>query len=385
MGLPLAMAAVKSGYRVSGIEKNLNKVDLISKGISPVEDVDDFEILDSIRKGKFHVSNDFEQVKGSEFVVICVPTPLTKQQEPDLSFVYESLESFAKYLDYGTTVILESTVSPGMTRNDFIPKVLSVSGKSEKDLYFAYSPERVDPSNNTWKIDNTPKLVAGFTKTAQLKAIEFYSKFVSEVVVCDSLEIAESAKLLENSYRLINISFINEFAMFCKKFSIDVLEVIAAASSKPYGFMPFYPSVGIGGHCIPVDPLYLKSVAQKIGAPTNFIDLANDINLHMPNYFVTLAADILNDLTNRKILVIGVSYKPNVSDVRETPVQALIDKLRAAGAEVSWHDDLVKIWNKEKSTPLSQNFDLAILATPHSYIDLKKLGDVPMLDTRGSI
>jgi UDP-N-acetyl-D-glucosamine dehydrogenase len=238
--------------------------------------------------------------------------------------------------------------------------------------------------NKKFTIKNTPKLVAGLTPKAALKAKEFYSKFIDQVDVCDSLEVAETAKLLENSFRLVNISFINELAMFCQKIGIDVNDVIKAASTKPYGFMPFYPSVGVGGHCIPVDPLYLAQAARAVGAPTRFIELADEINLGMPTYFVGRASEMLGGLKDKKVLVIGVSYKPNVADVRETPVEALISGLKKSGAVVSWHDDLVKSWNGESSVALGSGFDLAILATPHDYLDLSLLGNVAVLNTRGS-
>ena len=238
--------------------------------------------------------------------------------------------------------------------------------------------------NKKFTIKNTPKLVAGLTSEAAIKAKEFYSKFINQVDVCESLEVAETAKLLENSFRLVNISFINELAMFCQIIGIDVNDVIKAASTKPYGFMPFYPSVGVGGHCIPVDPLYLAQAARAVGAPTRFIELADEVNLAMPTYFVGRASEMLGGLKDKKVLVIGVSYKPNVADVRETPVEALINGLKKSGAVVSWHDDLVKSWNGQASVALGSGFDLAILATPHDYLDLSLLGSVPVLNTRGS-
>ena len=205
------------------------------------------------------------------------------------------------------------------------------------------------------------------------------------MIVVESLEVAETAKLLENSFRLVNISFVNEISIFCQKLGIDVNAVINAASTKPYGFMPFYPSIGVGGHCIPVDPLYLSNKAREIGAPTRFIELADQINQEMPGYFVSRAEEKLGGLKGKKVLVVGVSYKPNVADVRESPVEALINGLKQKGAQVSWHDDLVKEWNGEMSVTLSIDFDLAIIATPHDYLDLTKLGNVTILNTRGSI
>jgi UDP-N-acetyl-D-glucosamine dehydrogenase len=281
--------------------------------------------------------------------------------------------------------VLESTVSPGTTRDIFSPKITEVSGLDKNSFYLAFSPERVDPGNKDWNLFNTPKLVAGIGQDATRMAFELYSKIVSEIIICESVEVAEVSKLLENSFRFINISFINEILIYCAKIGVDINSVIKAASTKPYGFMPFSPGIGVGGHCIPVDPIYLSTAARNIGAPSRFIDLANDVNQAMPIYFVRKAEEKIHGLNGKRLLVIGVSYKPNIADVRETPVEALIMGLKKQGAHVSWHDDLVNEWNGEKSVVLNNDYDLAILATPHDYLDLTKLGNVPILNTRGSI
>ena len=385
VGLPLAIAAAHAGYRVNGIDKNervLSNIINFGNQFSIEFDSD----LNSLLKNKMlHISSDFATVKDSEIILICVPTPLTAQREPDLSLVASAVTSISEHFKKGTLVILESSVGPGTTRDFVAPLIEKISGLGRDEFFLAFSPERIDPANQTWNINNTPKLVAGLNKHACKLAFEFYSNFIGEVVICDSLEIAETAKLLENGFRLINISFINELTIFCQKLNIDVNEVIKAASTKPYGFMPFYPSIGAGGHCIPVDPLYLATKAREIGAPTKFIDLADQINQEMPGYFVGRAEEKIGGIKGKKVLVIGVSYKPNVADVRETPVEALILGLKNKGAEVFWHDDLVKEWNGEKSVALSNEYDLAIIATPHTYLDLTKLGDMPILNTRGSI
>ena len=282
-------------------------------------------------------------------------------------------------------LILESTVHTSYTRKVLGRFALNLKENKGLEVDIAFSPERIDPLNQKWDVKNTPKLVAGLTDKARDRAVEFYSKFIDTVIPCSSLEVAETAKLLENSFRLINISFINELAIFCNKIGIDVQEVIKAASTKPYGFMPFYPSVGIGGHCIPVDPVYLSHKAKEVGAPTRFIDLATKVNHEMPKYFVKRASQMLGKVKNKKVLVLGVSYKPNISDLRETPVEALIDGLRKKGAKVMWHDDIVKKWRGEKSAEISDKYDLAIIATPHDYFDLKKLGKTKILNTRSSI
>ena len=314
-----------------------------------------------------------------------MPTPLSKSHKPDLAALTTAVTSVGKNLKSGILIIVESTIEPGTCRNILLPILLKESGLKLGDFELAYSPERIDPTNKKWSISNTPKLVAGLTENSANRARNFYGTFIDSITICSSLEIAETAKLLENSFRLVNISFINELAIFCQKIGVDITEVISAAATKPYGFMPFYPSVGVGGHCIPVDPIYLANAAQAVGAPSKFIDLADQINQEMPGYFVSRAEEKLGGLKAKKVLVVGVSYKPNVADVRESPVAALITGLKQKGALVSWHDDLVKEWNDEKSVPLSGNFDLAIITTPHDYLDLTQIGDVPILNTRGSI
>ena len=385
VGLPLALSASNSGYKVVGIDNNVNKVNVLKAGGTTIEDIENFAVLNSINKGNLLISDDFSEISGSEVILICVPTPLNNYFKPDLSHIELAANSLSPYIQPGTLIILESTVEPSTTRNFLRPILEQGSGLTSDQFFVAFSPERIDPSNHLWHIKNTPKLVAGLTDVACTLAMQFYGNFIDELVQCKSLEIAETAKLLENSFRLVNISFINELSIFCQKLDIDVNEVIKAAATKPYGFMPFYPSIGVGGHCIPVDPLYLSNKAREIGAPTRFINLADQINREMPGYFVGRAEEKLGGLKNKEILVVGVAYKPNVADVRETPVDSLITGLKQKGAQVSWHDDLVKEWNGEKSVTLSSDFDLAIIATPHDYLDLKKLGNVPILNTRGSI
>ena len=381
VGLPAAIAASKSGFKVIGIDINVELVDTLNK----VTDVLNSDLKNALLDKKFEASSDFALIRNSEVVLICVPTPLKGGGKPDLSFVEAATKSVAKHLKKGSVLILESTVMPGVTKDVVLPLVEKFSELAGTDFYLAYSPERIDPLNKTWNITNTPKLVAGLNLDSRKKAVEFYSKFIDSIIVCESIEVAETAKLLENSFRLINISFINEISMFCEKIGIDIGSVINAASTKPYGFMPFYPSIGVGGHCIPVDPVYLASKAEELKVPQNMINIAVEINKNMPRYFVGKVEKEIGNISGRKIIVIGVSYKPNVADVRESPVEELIKILREKGALVSWHDDLVRDWVGEKSIELSSEFDLAIIATPHDNLDLTKLGDVPILNTRGSI
>jgi len=324
-------------------------------------------------------------IKESDIVLICVPTPLTTDHRPDLSALLAATTTVGKNIKSGTLVVVESTIEPGTCRGILLPILLKESGIDSKDLSFAYSPERIDPANKEWGIKNTPKIVAGLTPTSLAKAKEFYEKFVDTLIECLSLEVAETAKLLENSFRFVNISFVNELYIFCEKLGISTHDVINAAATKPYGFMPFYPSIGVGGHCIPVDPIYLANKAAAIGARSRFIELADKVNQEMPGYFVGRAEEKLNGLKGKSVLVVGVAYKPNVADVRETPAEALIDGLKKKGAVVSWHDDLVKEWNGEKSVPLSSDFDLAIIVTKHESLNLSSLGDTPIINTKGSI
>lgn len=385
VGLPLSIAASVSGFTVCGIDNNEINVAALNSGVSTIEGLDSKSLKKLIANKKLFFSQDFSQISNSKIVLICVPTPLDSLHKPDLEILISASKSVGKFLTKDTLVIVESTVAPGTTRNIIADILVEESGLNLEDFCLAYSPERIDPLNKKWNLRNTPKLVAGLNRESCNRAISFYSNFIEDLVECNTLEEAELAKILENSFRLINISLINEISIFCNKFKIDINEVIKAASTKPYGFMPFYPSIGVGGHCIPVDPIYLAEEAKNIGSPIHMIDLAAKINQKMPGYFVTCAEEMLNGLIDKEIVVLGVAYKPNVSDVRETPAEALIDGLKAKGAKVTWHDDLVKVWRGEKSVTLNRDFDLAIIATPHDYLDLSILGEVPILHTRGSI
>jgi len=385
VGLPLAIAASQAGYMVFGLDHNEEKVDLLSSGKSIIEDLTDHVIKESIESKLFLPTTDQTVISRSELVLICVPTPLSDDHKPDLSLLISAITTVGKNLKSGALVIVESTIAPGTCRNILLPILLKESGLKLGDVEIAYSPERIDPSNKKWGIRNTPKLLAGLTENSTKRALEFYGKFIDSINICSSLEIAETAKLLENSFRFINISFVNELAIFCQKVEIDINEVISAAATKPYGFMSFYPSIGVGGHCIPVDPLYLANSAKAVGVPSRFIDLADQINQEIPGYFIGRAEEKIGGLKDRRVLVVGVSYKPNVADIRESPVESLIFGLKQKGAQVSWHDDLVKVWKGVKSVALSGDFDLAIIATPHDYLDLSLLGNVPILKTQGSI
>ena len=382
-GLPLAIAAAEVGYFVKGIDTDYSKVRNLNKGITSVEGVAADLLSNLLSSEKYSAVTDFQAISDSDIITICVPTPLTESGKPDLQFLNHAAKNVALNMKKNCLVILESTVEPGTTRNHLL-KLLQADSKFSS-FNVAFSPERIDPGNKNWNLKNTPKIVAGLDNYSTNLAVKFYSEFVDKVVVCDSVEVAETAKLLENTFRLINISFINEFNIFCTKLGLDINEVILAASSKPYGFMPFFPSIGVGGHCIPVDPLYLSNKATEIGAPTEFIKLAMKVNEQITSVVVTRAKTILGSLINKSIIVLGVAYKSNISDVRETPVRGLILKLRQAGAKVSWNDGLVREWNGEKSSPLNSKYDLAIIATPHDGLDFQLLGDIPIINSRSSI
>ena len=384
VGLPLAVAAAGAGHSVLGIDSNGARVGLLNGGVSPVEDISDAAIASLISEGKYSASRDFDDCKSADVIAICVPTPLTADKQPDLSALISATTSVGANLKKGALVIVESTVEPGTTRDVVLPILVKESGMDSSEFMLAFSPERIDPANKKFTIANTPKLVAGLNDAALEAAASFYSGFVGEVCKCSTLEVAETAKLLENSFRLINISFINEIADMCEVLGVDVNEVIKAAATKPYGFMPFFPSAGVGGHCIPIDPLYLSHKAKSVGAPSSFIDLAQKINDERPAHFVSKASSLLGGLSGKKVLVVGVAYKANVADVRESAAEPLIEGLRKAGAVVSWHDPLVGKWRGESSVELSDGFDLALLVNVHDGMKLGALGSVPVINTKGA-
>jgi UDP-N-acetyl-D-glucosamine dehydrogenase len=382
VGLPLALGAAEAGFKVSGIEIDQDKVAAINTGHSPVEDVPHATIAKLIAEGQYKVQSDYESVAEAEIVLLAVPSPLTPDRTPDLTHIVEAATEVAKSLRPGTLVILESTIYPGVTRSVLAPLLAEVSGLNADDIDVAYSPERIDPTNKTWTLANTPKLVSGLSAQATTRAADFYRTFINDVVLVDTPEIAETAKLLENTFRFVNISLINELAEFCHRAGIPILDVIDAAASKPFGFMKFTPSAGVGGHCISVDPHFLSYAANLHGVNSQFIALADKINRELPDQIVRRAEDLLGtQLDGKTVLIIGVAYKPNVADTRETPAAPLIDALRARGSLVTWHDEHVKDWRGEKSEPIDNTHDLAILVTAHMSLDLAELGLTPLLDT----
>ena len=388
VGLPLAMAAVDAGWNVIGVDNFESKVDQINSGSSPVEDISDAQLQLAIIKGSYKATIDFSVVSQASVIIICVPTPLDHKREPNLTMLRNAANCIAPFIANETLVVSESTSYPGTLRDVIIPIISSHKSKETVTIYFASAPERVDPGNTFWNQKNTPRLVGAIDIASQSKAMAFYESICSAVESVSTPEVAEAAKLLENTFRLVNIALVNEFTKLCFANGINVHEVIDAASSKPYGFMPFRPGVGVGGHCIPVDPLYLTWWARQNGTKAQFIECADSINKAMPKYVADRALKMVGSgISNPKVLILGVAYKPGIGDVRETPASDLRNYLQAQGAEVAWNDPLVTTWEGTESVDIEWDCDIAILATKQSGIDFNKLSarGVLILDCTNSI
>jgi UDP-N-acetyl-D-glucosamine dehydrogenase len=368
VGLPIAVSAAEAGYKVIGYDIDRLKITNLKSGITDSNEISISRILDLQSSGNLHFTSELDDKVRTDIFIIAVPTPLNSKQEPDLSMLENACTMISRFITSKTLVINESTSFIGTLRNFVKPMIESKSGSY--DLEFAVAPERIDPSNKTWDISNTPRVIAGLTKSASDNALDFYNKICKEVHLVAKPEIAEAAKLIENTFRLVNISLINELSEIAYKLDFSIHEAIKAASTKPFGFMPFFPSIGVGGHCIPVDPSYLKYSAEMAGVKSDFIDLANNINLSMPKNVVNrIRNEIGGDLNKKKIQVVGIAYKPDVSDMRESPSLMLINELLNQGAEVKWFDPLVGKYNNQESSPLDPNIDLGLIITPHAKID----------------
>jgi UDP-N-acetyl-D-glucosamine dehydrogenase len=344
VGLTIAVGAAGAGHTVIGFDVNIALVDQLNQGRSHIEGISDSAINGFIGKGSYKASGDASVLEGSDVIVIAVPTPLDEKRNPDLSFVHDAADLIAKNVKTAVLIVNESTSYPGTLRKEIASRITGV------DHLFASSPERVDPGNAEWGTKNTPRLIGGLTPAAVAKAREFYASFCDSIIEVSSPEVAEAAKIFENTFRQVNIALVNEFAQISDALGISSREVIEAAATKPYGFMPFSPGPGVGGHCIPVDPSYLAHVANQVGVPATFIKRANEVNLAMPAYVVKrVVAANGGSIAGKSVIVVGVSYKANVADTRETPAAAVIDLLRAQGATVVWHDDLVGSWRGESS------------------------------------
>ena len=388
VGLPLAMAAVDAGWSVIGVDNSTDKVVEINRGNSPVEDISNAQLQLALSRGVYKATTNFAEVSAASVITICVPTPLDEKREPDLTLLQSAAIHIAPFISEGTLVVSESTSYPGTLREIIIPIINSLKSQNSSTIYFASAPERVNPGDPVWNQKNTPRLVGAIDETSLQHALAFYDSICDATISVPTPEVAEAAKLLENTFRLVNIALINEFAQICSASGINVHQVIDAASSKPYGFMPFRPGVGVGGHCIPVDPLYLTWWARQNGGQAAFIESADLVNHAMPKFVAERALKMVDmNIRNPKVLILGVAYKPGIGDVRETPVSELREYLEAQGAEVAWHDPLVSIWNGSKSVDLDWNCDIAILATSQPGMNLKHLFDkgIQILDCTNSI
>jgi UDP-N-acetyl-D-glucosamine dehydrogenase len=402
VGLPLSVQFAHSGPSVIGLDIDPAKVEAINAGRTYIKHVPDLAIAAVVRSGKFSASADFSRVRDVEAVIICVPTPLTKTREPDLSFVLDTGRNIAPHLQRGTLVVLESTTYPGTTDEDLRTVLEEGSGmKAGEDFHLAFSPEREDPGNPKSKVAKIPKVVGGFTPACLDKAIALYSCAVGKVVPVSSCKVAEATKLLENIFRSVNIALVNELKVIYAAMGIDIWEVIEAARTKPFGFMPFYPGPGLGGHCIPIDPFYLAWKAREFGKHTRFIELAGEINTAMPDYVVQRLTEALGSqrkpLNSSKVLLVGLAYKADVDDVRESPTFVFLDKLTALGAEVAYYDPHIPVigptrehsnWQDHSSIEWNEqtirSFDAAVVVTAHKAIDYKQLANWShcIVDTR---
>ncbi|MCG0274838.1 MAG: nucleotide sugar dehydrogenase [Thermosediminibacteraceae bacterium] len=400
VGLPLAVEKAKAGYSVTGFDIQQKKVELVNSGINYIGDVLDGELKDVVESGKLRASSNYDEIGELDAVAICVPTPIDKYKQPDLTYVENTTKEIAERLHKGMLVVLESTTYPGTTEEVLKPILESTGLKCGEDFFLAYSPERVDPGNKVYKTKNTPKVVGGVTPTCTKVAAELYRNVLEgEVFEVSSPKVAEMEKIYENVFRHVNIALANEMAILCRRMGIDVWEVIEAAKTKPYGFMAFYPGPGIGGHCIPVDPYYLVWKAREYDYHTRFIELAGEINDYMPSYTVERATEILNSygkpLNGAKVLILGVTYKKDIDDIRESPVLKIIGLLEKNGAKIAYSDPYVLefVYNGKhyKSVEINnttlQSSDLVMITTDHEKFDYELIYRYSplILDTRNAL
>jgi UDP-N-acetyl-D-glucosamine dehydrogenase len=367
VGLTITSGALSANHDVIGIDTSESLVKNLNKGISHIEGIASQILQEGIKQGKFKASSDFSEIRSSEIVIIAVPTPLDSEGNPDTTILESAVNSIASNLSEGALVINESTSYIGTLR-EVIVEPINVKNPKVED--FAVSPERVDPGNKEFGAKNTPRLVGGINEKATDRASAFYSTFCDHVVKVSSPEVAEAAKLLENTFRFVNIGFINEFTQIMNALQIPASEVISAAATKPYGFMPFFPNVGIGGHCIPVDPLYLQKNAQDVNNSSKYIEISEALNHLMPKYSVERLEKLFGSLKGKKVLVVGISYKPDIADTRESPAQAVMEHLKASGAAVFWHDPLIASFEGQSSSQVSGEYDLALVLVKHQSLDM---------------
>lgn len=400
VGLPLAVVFAEAGFTITGIEPDESKVKSLMRGESYVLDVSSETVARLVKSGRLTATSDFSVLTGMDAVSICVPTPLRKTGDPDLSFIISATDQLAKYVHPGMVVVLESTTYPGTTRELILPHMIK-EGSVEigQDIFLAFSPERVDPGREDWTTINTPKVVGGITPACCEVASAWYGQALKTVVPVSTAETAEMAKLLENTFRMINIGLVNELALICDRLGMDVWEVIDAAGTKPFGFMKFSPGPGLGGHCIPIDPLYLSWKMKALNYTTRFIELASEINSNMPRFVVTKTQDALNDrkmaINGSKILVLGASYKPDIDDLRESPALDVMGLLMNKGAVVKYHDPFIQHikhdhWALDSEKDLSaavKDADCVVIVTNHSAFDYEMVlkESKLIIDTRNAL
>ncbi len=399
VGLPLAVEIASQGFAVTGYDVSSRVVDDVNAGRSHIGDVTDAVLAPLVRAGRLGATTDAAQLGGCDTVSICVPTPLSKTRDPDVSYVLAATEAVAAALRPGQLIILESTTYPGTTRELVQPRLEAAGLRAGRDFFLCFSPERVDPGNARWAVRNTPKVIGGITAACTQAGTAFYGQVMERVVTVSSTEAAELAKLLENTFRAVNIALVNEMAQVSDRLGVDVFEVIDAAASKPFGFMRFEPGPGIGGHCIPLDPLYLAWKMRTLNYKTRLIDLASEVNSEMPRYVVDKVQDALNTerkpVNGSRILIVGVAYKRDVDDLRESPALDVMRLLEARGAMVRYHDPLVAEIREEgeerNSTPLTREVlgetDCVVIITNHSIVDydLIAAADCPVVDPRNAM
>ncbi len=397
VGLPLARGASGTGLRVVGLDLSTRVVEGLNAGRSHIDDLSDAEIAEMLAQG-FTATTDAAVIGRAKSVVICVPTPLTEHAAPDLRAVESAVAAVAAHLRPGMLVVLESTTYPGTTDEVVRPALEAGGLVAGVDFHLAFSPERIDPGNPVYRLENTPKVVGGHTAACSKVARKLYERFVGEVVEAKGTREAEMAKLLENTYRHVNIALVNEMAMFCREIDVDLWDAIRCAATKPFGFTAFYPGPGVGGHCIPIDPNYLSYKVKSLGIPFRFVELAQEINQRMPLHVVRRAMEQLNEaglpLRGSRVLLVGITYKPDISDQRETPAVAVLRELRRHGAEIGYFDPHVEDWTVDDApvrragelVSAAAEADLTILLQAHSVIDTLQLADAAtrLLDTRGT-
>ncbi len=397
VGLPLAVEMADAGFRVTGYDKSAAKVRDVTAGHSYIGDVPDARLAPHVTSGRLSASTDPDVLAGADVVVICVPTPLNKTKDPDNSFILAALDDLVPRLGRECLVILESTTFPGFTREVMVPKLVEAGRKIGEDTFVAFSPERVDPGNARYHTKNTPKVVGGVTPACTGLARTMYSQVMEQIVPVSSTDAAEMVKLLENTFRAVNIGLVNEVAIMCHKLGLDTWEVIDAAATKPFGFMPFYPGPGLGGHCIPVDPHYLSWKLKTLKYNARFIELAGEINSSMPELVVARVQDALNDaeksVKGSRLLVLGVAYKRDIDDVRESPALDVIELLEARGAKVSYHDPHIPSLtigeHRKQSVPMGElgSWDAVVIVTDHRAIDWARVASEAhlVIDTRNAL